>query len=156
MVVRVSRETGEQVVLYCFDCLYLDGDVMLRRPLLERREALYQAIIPEEGKIQFATQKTSRDLEELQARLRTSRVPLRCVSSSGSILHRCMWCDELNMTAFALGLLGETRSNVVFWSQKGHFYRGCITASLWRSGFPRRGRGSLYGRFDCQDTRRSV
>ena len=25
-----------QVVLYCFDCLYLDGDVMMRRPLCIR------------------------------------------------------------------------------------------------------------------------
>jgi DNA ligase 1 len=55
-----------QVVLYCFDCLYLDGEVMLRRPLVERRKAMYDAIIPQEGKIQFATAKTSRDLEELQ------------------------------------------------------------------------------------------
>lgn len=57
-----------QVVLYCFDCLYLNGDVMLRRPLVERREAMYGAIVPQDGKIQFATTKTSRDIEELQVR----------------------------------------------------------------------------------------
>ena len=57
-----------QVVLYCFDCLYLNGNVMLRRPLVERRDAMYGAIVPQEGKIQFATTKTSRDIEELQAR----------------------------------------------------------------------------------------
>ena len=55
-----------QVVLYCFDCLYLDGDVMMRRPLTERRAAMERAIIPQEGKIQFATAKTSRDVDELQ------------------------------------------------------------------------------------------
>lgn len=62
-----SEDVKVQIVLYAFDCLYLNGDVMLRRPLLERREALYNAIVPAEGKIQFATAKTSRDLEELQA-----------------------------------------------------------------------------------------
>lgn len=55
-----------QVVLYCFDCLYLDGEVLLRKPLRDRREAMYRSIIPEEGKVQFATAKTSRDIDELQ------------------------------------------------------------------------------------------
>lgn len=61
--------THAQVVLYCFDCLYLDGEVLLRKPLRDRREAMYKSIIPEEGKLQFATAKTSRDIDELQVRL---------------------------------------------------------------------------------------
>lgn len=56
-----------QVVLYCFDCLYLDGDVLLRKPLRVRREAMYRSIVPHEGQVQFATAKTSRDIDELQA-----------------------------------------------------------------------------------------
>lgn len=55
-----------QVVLYCFDCLYLNGRVLMREPLHARRAAMLEAIEPQEGKIAFATYKTSRDLEELQ------------------------------------------------------------------------------------------
>lgn len=55
-----------QVVFYCFDCLYLDGEVLLKKSLRERREAMHKAIIPQEGKVQFATCKTSKDVEELQ------------------------------------------------------------------------------------------
>jgi DNA ligase 1 len=53
-------------VLYCFDCLYLNGEVLLKKPLQERREAMHKAIVPQEGKVQFATCKTSKDVEELQ------------------------------------------------------------------------------------------
>ena len=61
-----------QVVLYYFDCLYLDGEVLLKKSLRERREAMHKAIIPQEGKVQFATCKTSKDVEELQVRHGTS------------------------------------------------------------------------------------
>jgi ATP dependent DNA ligase domain len=54
-----------QVVLYGFDCLYLNGKVMMREPLHVRRQAMYDSIAPQEGKIQFATAKTSRDVDEL-------------------------------------------------------------------------------------------
>lgn len=62
------KDIKVQVVLMAFDCLYLNGEVMLRKPLVERRAALYASIKPEEGKVQFAVAKTSRDVEELQAR----------------------------------------------------------------------------------------
>jgi ATP-dependent DNA ligase len=68
MCERCVKRQWLQVVLYCFDCLYLDGEVLMRRPLVERRKAMYEAIVPQEGKIQFATAKISRDLEELQVR----------------------------------------------------------------------------------------
>eukprot|EP00892_Ulva_mutabilis_P007850 jgi/Ulvmu1/5437/UM222_0001.1 len=61
-----EEDVKVQVVLYCFDCLYLDGDVLLRKPLRERREAMYRSIIPQDGQVQFATAKTSRDIDELQ------------------------------------------------------------------------------------------
>lgn len=61
------KDIKVQVVLMAFDCLYLNGEVMLRKPLIDRRAALYASIKPEEGKVQFAVAKTSRDVEELQA-----------------------------------------------------------------------------------------
>ena len=69
-------------MLYCFDCLYLDGEVLLKRSLLERREAMHKAIVPQEGKVQFATCKTSKDVEELQVRQDTSGRVLCCRSQS--------------------------------------------------------------------------
>jgi ATP-dependent DNA ligase len=57
------------VVLFCFDCLYVDGEVLLKKSLRERREALYKAIVPQEGKVQFATSKTSKDVDELQVNI---------------------------------------------------------------------------------------
>ena len=57
------------IVLFAFDCLYLNGEALIRKPLLQRREALYSAIIPADDEIQFATAKTSRDIDELQVSL---------------------------------------------------------------------------------------
>lgn len=55
------------VCLYAFDCLYLNGEPLLRAPLTQRREALYGALSEEEGRLHFATAKVSRDVEELEA-----------------------------------------------------------------------------------------
>ena len=55
-----------QVCIYAFDCLYLNGEALLRRPLTERRAALYSALEEQPGKLQFATAKVSRDVEELE------------------------------------------------------------------------------------------
>lgn len=55
-----------QVCMYAFDCLYLDGKPLLREPLTARREALYSALQPVPWQLEFATAKTSRDVEELQ------------------------------------------------------------------------------------------
>ncbi|DBA87111.1 TPA: hypothetical protein ACH3X2_005217 [Trebouxia sp. C0005] len=54
-----------QVCLYAFDCLYLNGQVLVDRPLTERREALYSAIQEKPGELFYATAKTSRELDEL-------------------------------------------------------------------------------------------
>lgn len=61
-----------QVVLFAFDCLYLNGESMLHRPLTERREALYGALREVEGQLAFASAKTSRDVEELATFLNES------------------------------------------------------------------------------------
>lgn len=54
------------VCVFAFDCLFLNGKSLLREPLVERRRALYDSLIEVEGEMQFATNKTSRDVEELQ------------------------------------------------------------------------------------------
>ena len=48
-----------QVCLYAFDCLYLNGQVLVDRPLTERREALYSAIQEKPGELFYATAKVS-------------------------------------------------------------------------------------------------
>lgn len=57
-----------QVVLFAFDCLYLNGESLLDKPLTARREALYGALMEKEGELQFATTKISRDVEDLEVR----------------------------------------------------------------------------------------
>ncbi len=52
--------------VFAFDCLYLNGEVMLRKPMTERREALMSAMVEVPGELQFAVAKTSNDVEELQ------------------------------------------------------------------------------------------
>ncbi len=70
-----ARRASSQVVLFAFDCLYLNGESMLHRPLTERREALYGALKEVEGQLAYASAKTSRDVEELAvgARVYTAR-----------------------------------------------------------------------------------
>jgi DNA ligase 1 len=46
-----------RVMLFAFDCLYLNGEVLLSRPLTERREALYSAVDEKEAELAFATAK---------------------------------------------------------------------------------------------------
>eukprot|EP00890_Picochlorum_soloecismus_P002104 jgi/Picsp_1/2895/NSC_01120-R1_dna ligase len=53
------------VCVYAFDCLYINGEALLKRPLTERREALYKALKPTPGRLEFATAKVSHDVEEL-------------------------------------------------------------------------------------------
>ncbi|KAL6760310.1 ATP-dependent DNA ligase [Haematococcus lacustris] len=55
-----------QVVLYAFDCLYVNGRSLLQAPLTERRAALYASVKEKPSELQFALTKTSRDLEELE------------------------------------------------------------------------------------------
>lgn len=43
-----------QVCLYAFDCLYLNGDTLIQRPLEERRRALYESIEEREGELLHA------------------------------------------------------------------------------------------------------
>jgi len=55
------------VVLYPFDCLYVSGRELIHESLVERRKALYSSLNETKGKVEFAIERTSRDLEELQA-----------------------------------------------------------------------------------------
>ena len=43
-----------QVCLYAFDCLHLNGDTLIQRPLAERRAALYESIEEREGELLHA------------------------------------------------------------------------------------------------------
>lgn len=45
------------VLLFAFDCLFLNGDVLVEKTLTERRKALEAAIEPRQGVLQIATSK---------------------------------------------------------------------------------------------------
>ena len=63
-----EKDIQVQVCIYAFDCLFLNGKSLLREPLTARREAMYGSLHEREGEFQFATAKTSRDVEELEVR----------------------------------------------------------------------------------------
>lgn len=46
-----------QVLLFAFDCLYHNGEVLLQKPLTERRERLYSAISEKQGELAYAVAK---------------------------------------------------------------------------------------------------
>lgn len=54
-----------KICVFAFDCLYFNGQVLLREPLTKRREALLSAIDEIPGEIAYAKFKTSNDVEEL-------------------------------------------------------------------------------------------
>jgi ATP-dependent DNA ligase len=43
-----------QVCLYAFDCLHLNGETLIQRPLVERRAALHESIEEREGELLHA------------------------------------------------------------------------------------------------------
>jgi hypothetical protein len=51
--------------VFAFDCLSIDGRTLLREPLTARREALYSALEPAPGQLEFATAKVRGVLEAL-------------------------------------------------------------------------------------------
>ncbi|KDD76347.1 ATP dependent DNA ligase, partial [Helicosporidium sp. ATCC 50920] len=53
------------VCVYCFDCLFCDGETLVDRPLRERREVLRRALVPAPGELEFASEASSSDVEEL-------------------------------------------------------------------------------------------
>jgi DNA ligase 1 len=62
----VEDQIKVKVALYAFDCLYLNGKPLLLEPMSKRREALYEAFQSVPGEFFFVTEKTSRDVDELQ------------------------------------------------------------------------------------------
>eukprot|EP01026_Neomeris_dumetosa_P063074 TRINITY_DN5982_c0_g1_i2.p1 TRINITY_DN5982_c0_g1~~TRINITY_DN5982_c0_g1_i2.p1 ORF type:complete len:728 (-),score=114.77 TRINITY_DN5982_c0_g1_i2:371-2533(-) len=61
------KDLKVQVCVFAFDCLYLNGKVLLGEALTVRREALYSALKEEKKELRFATARTSKDVEELQS-----------------------------------------------------------------------------------------
>ena len=48
-----------RVCIFAFDCLYLNGETLLQKPLTDRRAALQSAVDEKPGELQFATAKVS-------------------------------------------------------------------------------------------------
>nr|XP_040233716.2 DNA ligase 1 isoform X1 [Anopheles coluzzii] len=55
-----------QVCVFMFDLLYLNGEPLVERPFVERRELLYRHFREIEGQWQYATRLDTGDLDELQ------------------------------------------------------------------------------------------
>ena len=48
-----------RVCIFAFDCLYLNSETLLQKPLTDRRAALQSAVDEKPGELQFATAKVS-------------------------------------------------------------------------------------------------
>lgn len=60
-----AEQVKVQVKLFAFDCLFLNGTPLLKRPLAERRAALYAAFREVDGEFGFATASNSDNAEEI-------------------------------------------------------------------------------------------
>ncbi|XP_074366656.1 DNA ligase 1 [Apium graveolens] len=68
----VISDIKVEVCIFAFDILYLNGQTLLQEQLNVRKEHLYESFEEEPGYFQFATAKTSTDLEEIQKFLEDS------------------------------------------------------------------------------------
>lgn len=72
---RKEADEGEikvQVCLFAFDMLYFNGEALIKRPLIERREQLKKSFKEVEGTFMFATCRDASDTEEILAFLNES------------------------------------------------------------------------------------
>ena len=60
-----AAEVTVPVCLFAFDCLYKDGETMLRKPLSERREALVASLVEAPGEVQLAVGSRESGVEQL-------------------------------------------------------------------------------------------
>lgn len=67
-----TEDIKVQVCLFAFDILYYNDESLIQLPLRQRRDYLYKVLKPIEGEFQFATNKITADVEELQAFLEES------------------------------------------------------------------------------------
>lgn len=61
-----EAEIKVQVCVYMFDLLYLNGETLVEKPFLKRRELLYENFNETEGEWKFATKLDTNDMGELQ------------------------------------------------------------------------------------------
>ncbi|KAG2178242.1 hypothetical protein INT43_003495 [Umbelopsis isabellina] len=61
-----------QVCIFAFDCLFLNGESLLQKPLSERREKLRAAFVETEGQFAFARHMDSNVIDDIQSFLDTS------------------------------------------------------------------------------------
>jgi len=72
---RKNVEAGDiavQVCVFAFDCLYLNGQSLIKKTFKERREALHNSFIPIEGEFTFAKSIVASTDEEIQTFLEAS------------------------------------------------------------------------------------
>jgi len=65
--VVTAAEVTVPVCLFAFDCLYKDGETLLRKPLSERREALVSSLVENPGEVQLAVGSRESGVEQLAA-----------------------------------------------------------------------------------------
>jgi len=61
-----EAEIRVQVQLFAFDLIYLNGESMVKKPLIERRRLLHDHFQPIQGQFSFATSLDTDNVEQLQ------------------------------------------------------------------------------------------
>lgn len=71
-----------QVCLYAFDCLFLNGEALIQKPLTERRAALYSSIEEKSGELMYASTKVCAACSLLPVPWESwAFAPVRCYAS---------------------------------------------------------------------------
>ena len=60
-----EKEVTIQVCIFAFDLLYLNGEPLIEKPLIERRKKLHEIVNVVDKKLQLATYKNAKKIEEL-------------------------------------------------------------------------------------------
>lgn len=58
--------------VYAFDLLFINGEPLVQKPLIERRQLLHEYFHPVDGQFGFATSKDPETLEEIEEFLDSS------------------------------------------------------------------------------------
>lgn len=83
-----EKDVSIQVCVYAFDCLFLNGESLIREPFGKRRERMYESFKVSEGKFMFADHRDTDDAEVIQEYL-TESIEQSCEG----LMVKTLWKD---------------------------------------------------------------
>jgi len=83
-----EKDVSIQVCVYAFDCLYINGESLIREPFGKRRNRMYESFNATEGKFMFANHRDTDDAEVIQEYL-TESIEQSCEG----LMVKTLWQD---------------------------------------------------------------